>query len=102
MKLCYFFDPGSGICLWANDDEARENFGYSIDLESLPLSQDLVAAGTELIEWFDTSIDWDYPPNLSPWSPVERAKFKAASSRFFARLGAELGPRYELVDRQNA
>lgn len=102
MKLRYFFDPGSGICLWADDDEARGIFGYPIDLESLPLSQDLVAAGNELIEWFDTSIDWDYPPNLSPWSPAERAKFKAASSSFFSRLCAELGPRYDLVDRQNA
>lgn len=31
FALRCFFDPGSGICLWANNDEARERFGYPID-----------------------------------------------------------------------
>ncbi|WP_416397383.1 hypothetical protein [Allohahella sp. A8] len=98
MKLRYFFDPGSGVCLWASDEEARDAFGYSVELERLPLPERLITAGCELITWFNTSIDWDYPPNPSPWSPAERTKFMAASDAFYSRLVAALGTEYELAN----
>lgn len=97
MKLRYFFDPGSGVCLWALDEEARAAFGYPVGLERLPLPDELIAMGNELITWFDTSINWNYPPNPSPWSPAERLEFMAGSNTFYSRLIAVIGNEYELV-----
>ncbi len=102
MKLRYFFDPGSGICLWASDEEARVAFGYPVELDELPLPQELVTIGHGLIEWFDTSIDWGCPPNPSPWSPVDEANFRAASDDFYSRLVAALGPEFELMNQVHA
>ena len=49
MKLRYLFDPGSGVCPWAADDEARKAFGYPVQLKQLPLSQEVVALGQQVI-----------------------------------------------------
>lgn len=48
-KLKLLFEWGGGA-LWADDDAAR-----------------------------DTALDWDYPPDPSPWPPEEFAKFEAAT-----------------------
>lgn len=102
MKLRYFFDPGSGVCLWAADDEARNAFGYPVDLNHLPVSKELAAVGQQLIAKFDTSIDWEYPPNPSPWSGAQRESFRAASKQFYTRLASELGTHFEVVDETHA
>lgn len=102
MKFRYFFDPGSGICLWAADDEAKEAFGYPVDLSQLPLSQEVIALGQQLIARFDGSIDWEYPPNPSPWSSAEQESFKAASRQLYAKLASELGAGFEIVDETRA
>jgi hypothetical protein len=98
MKLRYLFDPGSGVCLWAADDEAKRAFGYRVELEQLPLSQEVLELGEQLIILFDTSIDWRYPPRPSPWSSVEQESFRVASQQFYKRLVSELGKRFEIVD----
>jgi hypothetical protein len=102
MKLRYFFDPGSGVCLWAGDDEARKAFGYPVELKQLPLSEEIVALGQQLIAQFDTSIDSDYPPNPSPWSDAEKQSFRAASQNLYVRLSSELGTRFEIIDETHA
>jgi hypothetical protein len=38
-EIRYFFDPGSGVCLWAKNAAAREKFGYPIDHRNLGLSE---------------------------------------------------------------
>ena len=68
----------------------------------LPLPEELIAAGNELMTWFDTSIDWDYPAGPTPWSPAEREKFLAASNAYYSSLNAAIGTEYELVNEANA
>jgi hypothetical protein len=68
MILRYFFDAGSGVCLWAADDEARAAFGYPVELEELDLPRDTIFLGNRLIAIFDESIDWQDPAGASPWS----------------------------------
>jgi hypothetical protein len=102
MKLLYLFDPGSGVCLWAADDEARKAFGYPVELKQLPLSPEVLGLGQQLIVRFDTSIDWKYPPNPSLWSSVERESFRVASQQFYKRLVSELGTRFEIADETHA
>jgi len=102
MKLRYFFDPGSGICLWAADDEARAQFGYPVELEELSLAGDTLALGNSLIERFDGSINWSDPGSASPWSEEQRADFMRESERFYSKLVAELGPRFAVVNEVHA
>ncbi len=39
MKLRYFLDWGGDI-LWAGDDEASDKYGYPVNMELLPISQE--------------------------------------------------------------
>jgi len=102
MKLRYFYDPGSGVCLWAADDEARAAYGYPVSLEELPLSLEARAEGDLLLALFDSSIDWNDPAGPSPWSPQQRSDFAASSGQFFARVAAELGAGFEVKNEMPA
>ena len=94
----YFFDPGSGICLWSANDEARNKFDYPVDLRNLKLSDNLLYKGYYVMAWYDTSIDWDYPPDPSPWSESERLQFVTASQNFLSKLREYLGAEFEIID----
>ncbi len=97
-KLRYFFDPGSGICLWSENDLARDRFGYPVELDSLELTSSVKAQAEELIVWFDTSIDWNYPPAPSPWSDMERERFQVAAASLLSSLQECLGAGFEIRD----
>lgn len=97
----YFFDPGSGICLWSANDEARGRFEYAVELASLNLSENLLREARYLLRWYDTSIDWAYPPNPSPWSDEERSRFEKAAQRFLEELRIFLGREFEIRDEVN-
>jgi hypothetical protein len=45
----YFFGPGSGICLWSANDEARDRFDYPVQLTDLGLSENLLAMFREAL-----------------------------------------------------
>jgi len=92
--LRYFFDPGSGICLWAKNDEALERFGHAVEHWELPLSENTKRFLQHLIAWFDTSIDWSSPGDTDDyWSPEELTLFKAASAKGLLMLKDELSNR---------
>lgn len=96
----YQFDPGSGVCLWAENDEAKERFGYPVEHWELPLSENTKRYLQHLIAWFDTSIDWSYPSDSDDyWTDEELTSFKAASAKGLQCLRQELSDeRYEFVD----
>lgn len=94
----YFFDVGSGVCLWSGNDFARRQYGYPVDHTTLPLSQNLKIKAWYLVAWFDTSINWEYPLDPSPWSAEERKRFSTVSSQFLSQLCKELGAEYEIID----
>jgi hypothetical protein len=97
-QLSYRFDAGSGICLWATNDEAREKFGYPVDLRVLPISHDTIARGRALIDRFDSFINWDDPAGRSPWSITEFESFEADSIEFFSLLRNALGLDFDVLD----
>lgn len=39
LHLKYFFDVGSGVCLWAGDSNTEEILGYAIELEKIDISE---------------------------------------------------------------
>lgn len=98
FKFRYLFDPGSGVCLWSENDLARERFGYAVDLDNLELAPSLKTLAEELIVRFDTSLDWNYPPAPSPWSDVARIQFEADAARLLQSLQEFLGTSFEIRD----
>jgi hypothetical protein len=97
-KIRFFFDAGSGICLWAADDATRQIFDYPIDIWNLALPENTKRQTAYLITWFDTSIDWNDPAGLSKWDTEETKRFNTATQRLLVELRKELGDQFEIVD----
>ncbi len=51
-----------------------------------------------MVQWFDTSIDWDDPAGPRPWQQAECDRFNAAALGLFAAIEAELGGKFEVIN----
>jgi hypothetical protein len=74
MLLRFFFDAGSGVCLWAYDDEAKARFGYPVESGILDVSQTLRDEIEQLITDYDDTFPWDDPASnriVDPSRPIE-------------------------------
>ena len=61
MLLRLFFDAGSGVLLWAYDDEAKARFGYPVESADLNIPAELRAEIEQLITDYDDTFPWDDP-----------------------------------------
>ncbi|MCT9094101.1 hypothetical protein N4G70_35430 [Streptomyces sp. ASQP_92] len=93
----FFFDAGSGAVLWPAPED-QQAWGYPLDLARLPISHDLRDRLSALIVRYDTSLNWDYPPNPGPWREAECLDFNAAVRQALGRLRTELGPVWHIHD----
>lgn len=84
---------------WGADEETKAKFDYACDLRELPIKENTWRRGYYIMAWFDTSIDWTYPPDPSPWSPEEMTRFHDAAQSFLGQLRQELGPDFEVIDQ---
>ncbi|WP_051366986.1 hypothetical protein [Hamadaea tsunoensis] len=91
IEARFFFDAGSGCLLWGEDGPWETG--------DLPVSEDLRRAVDTLVARFDTSLNWDYPPDPGPWSRAECARFNADARALLERLRVELGPEWMVEDR---
>lgn len=98
----FFFDAGSGGVLWAATPEDRKVWGYPIEPDRLPISHDLRDVLRGLIARYDTSLNWDYPPDLGPWREAECRNFDEAVGQALGRLRTELGPAWQIYDEFDA
>lgn len=98
MRFRYYFEPGSGNCLWPDDEEAIQTYDYTVELEDLPLSEETIAMGRQVMNRFDNAQDWTHFTNPLAYSEEEKRGIKDDSDRFFARVVAELGPGYEIIN----
>ncbi len=89
-QLRFFFDAGSGTVLWGGIGPA--------DLDGLPISGALRASLDSLVEQYDESMNWDYPPDPGPWREARCARFNAEVRAALARLRTELGPEWGVED----
>ncbi len=89
-RLRYFFDAGSGVCLWSDNDAARERYGIAITPAQLPLSKATRQEVNQLVAWYDTSLNWDDPAGPTSWSLEERESFNRAAGVLLTQLRAEL------------
>ena len=97
-RLRFFFDAGSGVCLWSANPAARVRFGYPVVLGDLPLAERTRETGRRLIERYDTSLDRSYPPDRSPWSEAESLGFDMAARDWLTNIKQELGRDFQVVD----
>ncbi|GAA5610173.1 hypothetical protein CP981_31090 [Streptomyces platensis] len=98
----FFFDAGSGGVLWAVTPEDKRTWGYLVDLDRLPISPDLHDSLCRLIERYDTSLNWGYPPDPGPWREAECHNFNEAVRQALGRLRDELGPAWQIYDEFDA
>lgn len=96
--LRYFFDPGSGICLWSGCDAARQRFGYPVAARQLPLPRATRERMAELADWYDQSVDWECPAGPPLWDRAECERFGRAAREFLGALRAQLGPDFDVRD----
>lgn len=69
MLLRLFFDAGSGVLLWAYDDEAKARFGYPVESEALHIPAELRAEIEQLITDYDDTFPWDDPASGEAVAP---------------------------------
>jgi hypothetical protein len=96
-RFRFFFDPGSGTCLWSANDAAQERFDYPVDHHELPLSPETLARLEALVDRFDGCLDWDDPGGPGGWSVDDARRFEADADVELERLRAELGEAFEIV-----
>lgn len=99
LVLRYFFDAGSGVCLWSGNAEAQARWGYAVDHALLPVREGTRRILQALVTRFDTSIDWSDPAAPGPWTAEDRTRFMAAAADGLRLLRQELGGQgYVFVD----
>ncbi|WP_144118393.1 hypothetical protein [Catellatospora sichuanensis] len=94
-----FFDAGSGGVLWMSGQAAWGAWGHPVDLGRLPISEALRRELADLAARYDTSVNWDYPPDPGPWREDECARFNQEVQQAVSRLRGELGPDWQITDR---
>ena len=95
--LKYWFEYG-GICLWSVNDSAKNKFGYAIDNDKLPVSKSLINELYALEEEYQSSLDWEYPPDPSPWTLEQKQDFKNRANLTYLKLLSELGSDFEVIN----
>lgn len=101
-RVRFFFDAGSGGLLWADSDPARRRWGQPVDLLRLPISPALRDELMRLVGQYDSSLNWDYPPDPGPWRQAECERFNRAVRGALVSLRKELGPQWEIADEFEA
>lgn len=99
--LRFFFDY-DGTCLWADNDAARERFGYAVDLSDLPLPDALRADLEQACRRFDTRLNWDDPAGPLRWSEQESRQFNLQTDELLSRLRDALGSSFVVRDARDA
>jgi hypothetical protein len=89
-----------GESLWSGDEITKARFGYSIDPERLPLTEETKAKAIELGRWHDTRLNWSIPTAPFLWKQAECERFNQEYREFFEALISELGDDFEIIDAQ--
>jgi hypothetical protein len=97
-RACFAFDAGSGRCLWRANDRAVTEFGLPIDPARLPISSVTRELLNDLCARYDTSMNWDYPPDPGPWRRSDCDRFAADVQTALRQLRTELGEQWQIVD----
>jgi hypothetical protein len=96
-EINFSFEPGAGVFLWcSHPDDVQRWGGNPVDPARLAISADLRAELTRLGEWYNTSLNWAYPPDPGPWRQQECDRFNTAATTCLDRLRTELGTDWDV------
>ena len=95
-RISLMFEWGGGT-VWCGNDLALSKFGAGPIEDVLPISDPVRNRLSELTTWHDTALNWEYPPDQSPWSDQERDRFDAAANSMLVELQSELGSSFEVI-----
>jgi hypothetical protein len=93
----FFFDAGSGTVLWAVPGP-HTGQQYALDPRQLPVSEALRDQLASLAAQYDTSLNWDYPPDPGPWREPQCRSFNRSVHQSIQQLREELGPTWQVHD----
>ena len=93
----FWFEHG-GTCLWSVNEKAKARYGYAIDHSNVPISNDLVSELDNLESLYIGYLDWEYPPNPSPWTSHEKGYFINKANIVHKKLIVELGEEFEVIN----
>ncbi len=96
FALRLMFEWGGG-CLWCGNDDASAAFGSGPVEDRLPLTPATRQRLVEMSAWHDGALDWNYPPDPSPWTPAERERFERAAADILVVVKSELGPEFDII-----
>jgi hypothetical protein len=103
MRLRLFFDAGSGVLLWAQDEAAKARFGYPVAAADLDIPEALRAEIEQLVTDYDDTFPWDDPAGGDPVAPdrtmfgyEENPPFVTRIRDLLPRLRAALGPAFTI------
>lgn len=94
--LRYWFE-WRGPGLWGINRKASEKYGYGIDIDNLPLSEQTKKRMNEMGKWHDTALDWNNPGGDSPWTTEDWEKYERAEALLLEDLRKELSDEYEII-----
>lgn len=95
--LRFFFEYGVYTVLWPRDVDSP--LGYPCDVRRLPVSEAARAEIDRLATWYQSSLDWEDPTALGPWSVQERELFNAQAAALLDRIRSELPVGWTVEDR---
>ncbi|MGP3991263.1 hypothetical protein [Streptomyces sp. 3N207] len=99
QRLRFFFEAGvSDTPLWPDDIDSP--YGFPCELERLPISPAVRIELAGLCEWYQSSIDWEYPPGPSPWPEQQWELFRQRADAALEVLRCELGEGWIVEDRR--
>ncbi|MCF3106257.1 hypothetical protein IPZ58_32490 [Streptomyces roseoverticillatus] len=103
--LRFFFEAGvPHTPLWPgpqHDPDVGSPYGSPCELERLPISTAMRTELARLCEWYRSSIDWEYPPDPSPWTEEQWTLFRQQADAALDALRQELGDDWTVEDRRN-
>ena len=103
-QINFFFEWG-GDYLWPNTEDSFTKTRFDcdpIDPKELGVPQPLIDVLDTLSEEYQTSLDWEYPPDPSPWSFEHFLDFESRTEKAFTDLIACLKDTCEINDRTHS
>lgn len=97
-KIKFFFEWGTDLCLWSGNSAAIERYGIcEIPYERIGISDELRLSLAKMGEEYQGALNWEYPPDPSPWTQAQKDDFMLRAQEVFKRLTEELGEDHEVI-----
>ena len=99
IKIKFSFEYGNNFsCLWSQNDEAINYFGgYIIEHKRLGVTDELDQKLKDLCIEYQTSLNWEYPPDESPWNEEQKKSFNIRAYTLYKALLKQVNCHFEII-----